>query len=442
MKPQVELGPPPPAPLGAERSTAAIPRNRAALWAAGLIGALLVLVAFSRVGIAAFAMGQPRTIPTMLAAALLALASGSAWLLGRGAAAGGSRGMAAWRAAAALLAVLAVEQATSLHFWAAEWLELPSFSLVELPALIGVVAIAIGSRLLRSGPSQALWVTGGAAWLGAQIVEAALSGRWQHGVSASLELLGCALLALALLLALPPGSRPWEARGDRGGPRRLAESAVGAVSVGTAARGLGAAIGLFALLGGLLIVLDGEFLGPVQDARNPLQWFDLNQELTFPAYFSGLLLLSMAGLAILVARTPKARLGSAWPWWGMALIVAFLAVDEIVDFHGRVQGATHIEAQVFLAPVMVTAAIVGLVLLFRVRRNRAVRWMFIGGAAAWGLAMAIDPSTHPGSSLAFPEELLEMTGSALFLVALLSLARSGLGLDRGPAATADDAVAH
>jgi len=150
MKPQVELGPPPPAPLGAERSTAAIPRNRAALWAAGLIGALLVLVAFSRVGIAAFAMGQPRTIPTMLAAALLALASGSAWLLGRGAAAGGSRGMAAWRAAAALLAVLAVEQATSLHFWAAEWLELPSFSLVELPALIGVVAIA------PSGPSDVI----------------------------------------------------------------------------------------------------------------------------------------------------------------------------------------------------------------------------------------------------------------------------------------------
>ena len=39
--------------------------------------------------------------PRLAAAALLALASGSAWLLGRGAAAGGSRGMAAWRAAAA-----------------------------------------------------------------------------------------------------------------------------------------------------------------------------------------------------------------------------------------------------------------------------------------------------------------------------------------------------
>ncbi len=126
----------------------------------------------------------------------------------------------------------------------------------------------------------------------------------------------------------------------------------------------------------------------------------------------------------------------------MALVVAFLAVDEIVDFHGRAQKATDIEAQVLLAPLIVTAAIVGLVLLVRVWRNRAVRRMFIGGAAAWGLAMAVDPSTHPGSALAFPEEVLEMTGSALFLVALLSLARSGLGLDRGPAATADDAVVH
>ncbi len=266
MKPQVEPGPVPPAPLGAERSTAAIPRDRAALWAAGLIGALLLLVAFSRVGIAAFAMGQPRTIPTMLAAALLALASGSAWLLGRSTAAGRFAGLG--------FVVGCGGTARTARGRAG-----------HEPALLGG-GMARAAELLPGGapgahrrrrdrdriaaasvsPSQALWVTGGAAWLGAQIAEAALGGRWQHGVSASLELFGCALLALALLLALPPGSRPWEARGDRGGPRRLAESAVGAVSVGTAARALGAAIGLFALLGGLLIVLDREFLGPVQDA--------------------------------------------------------------------------------------------------------------------------------------------------------------------------------
>ena len=444
MKSQVEPGATagPVASVDADRSSLPVSHRSLALAVGCLLGTLLLLAALSRAGLAAFALGQPRTIPTMLAALLLVVASGSAWLLGRSGAVGGSGLATAWRAVAGLLALLAIEQAASLSYWIAEWLDLPRYSILYLGVLAGVAVLALGTWLLRATPTGALWVVGGAFWLGGQAVEAALGGRWQNGVAAGLELFGCALLALALLLTLPPEYRLWEARGGKAGVRRFAESAVAAVSPRTAARVLFGAIGFFALIGGLLILLDMEFLGPVQNASNPLQWFDLNQELTFPAYFSGLLLATMAGLAVLVAVTPSSRLGSAWPWLGMALVVAFLAVDEVVDFHGRAQRATDTEAQVLLAPLILAAALIGLVLLVRIWSDRSVRWMFLGGAAAWGAAMAIDPSTHPGSPLAFPEEVLEMSGSALFLLALLVLARAVLGLGRDAVPTGADAVAR
>lgn len=439
MSPTTDVAP---APLDAAPDAVPVPGRALALATGALICTLLLLGAFSRAGVAAFALGQPRTIPTLLAAVLLAVASGSAWLLGRSAGIGRSRVAAGWLGVAGLLALLAVEQATSLNHWIPEWFELPRYSILDAGILGGVAVLALGTWLLRSSTSRALWVAGGAVWLGGQAAEVTLGGKWQHDAAASLELCGCALLACALLLALAPGFRFGEARAGSGGIRRLAEGAVGAVSLRAAARAVFAAIAFFALVGGLLILLDREFLGPVQNAQNPLQWFDLNQELTFPAYFSGLLLAAMAGLAVLVALTPTSRLGSAWPWLGMALVVAFLAVDEVVDFHGRAQKATDIEAQVLLAPLIVVAAIVGLALLVRVWSNRPVRWMFLGGAAAWGMAMAIDPSTHPGSALAFPEEVLEMSGSALFFLALLSLARAGLAADRDSFPPGADAVAR
>ena len=432
VEPGSELGPSADVAAQPDADPNAIPLTWrvTAPWIGGFLGALIALLLASGTGVAAFALGQPRTIPTMLAAGLLALASVSAWLLGRGARGDRQGGDRAWLAVATLLALLAVEQATALHHWVAEWFELPRYSILYAGMLVGVTAFALGSWKLRSTPSVALWVAGGGAWLGGQLSEVALGGKWQHEASASLELCGCALLTLALMLALPAESRLWEGKDGKSGMRRLAESAIRAVSLPTATRAVFTVIGVFALLGGLLIILDLEYLaGPVQNASNALQWFDLNQELTFPAYFSGLLLAAMAGLAVFVARSPRSRPGPTWPWLAMALIVAFLAVDEVVDFHGRAQKATDIEAQVLLAPLIIAAAVVGLVLLVRVWPDRRVRWMFLGGTAAWGLAMAIDPSTQPGAVLAFPEEVLEMTGSALFFLALLSLARAGLELE-------------
>lgn len=399
------------------------------LVAASIAAALLAVAVLDRSGIAAFALGQPRTIPSMLGAGLLALAAVLAWLLGSERT--GAERDDRWRIAAVLLGLLAVEQATSLHHWAADWLDVPRSLLLVPVVAAGTAAIAIGlPRLLDEPKALPLWAVGAGAWLGGQAAEAAIGGRWQHQAAAGLELVGCLLLALALLAALPARLRPWRGLPPEGAIWLLAQRAVAAAQTRRAVTGLAAAIGGFALLGGLLIVLDREFLGPVQNAPNPLQWFDLNQELTFPAYFSGLLLAAMAALAVIVSRLPSVRAGSAWPWLGMAAIVALLAFDEVIDLHGRAQRVTDIEAQILLAPLILAAAVVGLILLRRVWTRRQVRNLFIGGALAWGLAMAIDPATHPGSPLAFPEEVLEMIGSAMFLLALLLLARGGLESER------------
>lgn len=423
-EPSAPTGEPPAAPADHRRD----------VLVAALLGAavLLVLAALDRRGVAAFSLGEPRTIPSMLGALLLALAAGSAWALGGTEGREGS-GIGNWRLAAVLLGLLAIEEATSLHNWAADWVDVRWSLLLALTAAVGGAVFLIGSLRLRSMPSLALWIAGWLIWLCGQASEVVLGGTWQHPASAGIELIGCATLALALLLALPPEMRLWEGRVGLERVRHIAERSVEAVTLPRAARFLAAAIGIFALLGGILIVFDLEFLGPVQNASNPLQWFDLNQELTFPAYFSGLLLLVMAALALHVSSMPTARRGSGTPWVLMALIVSLLAFDEVVDLHGRAQRATEVEAQVLLAPLILVAAVVGLVLLRRIWSQPVVRNVFLGGAVAWGLAMAIDPSTHPGSPLAFPEEMLEMTGSALFVLALLILARSGLGLDQSEA---------
>lgn len=406
-------------------------RRAAAVGAGIVVGSVLALDLVDRSGVAAFALGVPRTVPTMLGAALLGLAAAVAWRLSRPRP-DRPRPLIPWRVVAAALGLLALEQATSLHHWAAEWTGLERSLLIELTAVAGAAALAVAvAQFPGHAPGRTLLAVGVVAWLAGQLAEALqATADFQGVIPASLELAGCALIAGGLLLAVAPRPEEGHEAGRLGALRRQAESWIEASSPRRLALVLALVVTAFALLGGLLIALDEEYLGPVQQASMPLQWFDLNQELTFPAYFSGLLLAAMAGLAVLVSSLPAARRGGPLPWLAMAAIVAVLAFDEIVDLHGRAQRVTEVEAQVLLAPLIVVAALVGLVLLRRIWPDRQVLIMFAGGGLAWALAMAIDPATHPGSPLAFPEELLEMVGSALFVLALLVLARSGLAAER------------
>jgi hypothetical protein len=387
-----------------------------ALAGAVALGALIL----DRSGIAAFALAGPRTVPSVAGGLLLLAAAGLAWLLAESAASRGESGTP-WLAVTAVFAVLALEQATTLHEWVQIWTGEPWGVVFLLVVAIAVVVWTAAAKQLRDRPVVlVLWIAGALVWLVAQLPQALGSVRGQGALAASVELAAAVLFALALFLALPVERRPLAAsEPGESLPNRVLAMIAG-WDVRRIAVGLGIAIAGFGVLGGVLIVFDLEYLdGPLAAADNPLDWFNLNQELTFPAYFSCLLLLAMAGLAGLAAHL---RIGGGpLPWILMALVVGFLAFDEVIDLHGKAQSETDLEAQVLLSPLIVVAAVVGVIIMRRLWSRGLVHDLFIGGGIAWIGAQAIDPLTHPGSPLAWPEEMLEMSGSALFVLALLLL---------------------
>jgi hypothetical protein len=64
--------------------------------------------------------------------------------------------------------------------------------------------------------------------------------------------------------------------------------------------------------------------------------FDLGREASVPADYSALLLLAAAGLLALVAGIERSRQGGLWLYWAvLALGFAYLAVDELVAIHEK-----------------------------------------------------------------------------------------------------------
>jgi hypothetical protein len=152
-----------------------------------------------------------------------------------------------------------------------------------------------------------------------------------------------------------------------------------------------------------------------------LRAFDLNKEQTFPATFSGLLLLAAGGLALLngLVRSETAA-GRRW-WIVLAMVFAFLGLDEIAALHEAVQDRVHVWGQATLAPLVVAGVYAWWVTLKRLRAEQPVAAaLFVLGAAAWIVSQLIDVKLNePWGWSIIPEELGEMTGSALFGLALL-----------------------
>lgn len=148
--------------------------------------------------------------------------------------------------------------------------------------------------------------------------------------------------------------------------------------------------------------------------------FGLDNEGSVPAVFSGLLLLGAA----LASR--EARAVHAAALTGLGAVFAFMAVDEVLAVHEHLESVVGEQWQVVYLPLMAVAGGLWLVVL-RELRGRA-QALFVGGAAAWVVAQLIEHFQRDGAVLVhrwtiLPEELLEMTGSALFMFALLVAAR-------------------
>jgi hypothetical protein len=155
--------------------------------------------------------------------------------------------------------------------------------------------------------------------------------------------------------------------------------------------------------------------------------FDLDAEGRLFAVLSGAILLGGAALVVLAVRRGMVPAHLLL----LGLLLAFMGLDEIATIHERLERATGIDWIVLYLPLM---ALGGLAALELLRRTKVlpVTATFLAGGACWAVAVVLEKLEWPTSSkvpgphyaaMMIPEELLEITGSFLFAVALALLIR-------------------
>ncbi len=167
----------------------------------------------------------------------------------------------------------------------------------------------------------------------------------------------------------------------------------------------------------------------------------LNAEWSLPAAYSGLLLLA-TGLLAVRAGTMRPPVRSSVALLGLGVLFTFMAFDEVLAVHERLEEAVHLAWYKLYAPVAAVAGVAWLAVVRATWPRRGVRLALIGGSACWLVSQLIETQQYDGAELVhrwtiLPEEVLEMTGSLLFLLAMLMLVQTAPGLRRqaAPATT-------
>jgi hypothetical protein len=159
----------------------------------------------------------------------------------------------------------------------------------------------------------------------------------------------------------------------------------------------------------------------------------LDAEWTPAAYFSGGVLFAAALLVHLYAqRTAQHRLLLGV---GLAGLLWLFGFDEIFSVHEWLEDHLGVDWQLLYLPVGLVGLAGGLLLLRSVPRESRVLLVLAG--VAWVVAQLLEKIQWVGETLAhpflvLPEELLEMTGSSLIVVAVL-LALPSRRLEAAPA---------
>jgi hypothetical protein len=158
-----------------------------------------------------------------------------------------------------------------------------------------------------------------------------------------------------------------------------------------------------------------------------LKLFDLDKERNLPTLFSAGLLLGNAAMLYQLIR--RGVLGAAY--WPLAILFAEMAFDESLRIHENVEDWIGVDWQIAYLPLIGAAGIGWLAFLRRHWNDVAVRSLWLVGATAWIASQLSEaaawgwwgllPNQEAQGYLAYVvvEETLEMTGSALFLLALL-----------------------
>lgn len=201
------------------------------------------------------------------------------------------------------------------------------------------------------------------------------------------------------------------------------------------------------VLGACILTLGalGALHGYLWPANGTLRSFDLNRELVIPAFFSGALLLAAAGLCLAAFRHRLAIGPHRFAFALLGAFLAFMALDEILSLHESIEASTGVDWQTLYAPIVLVGGIGWLWSLRSLRQFRRAYTCLLSGAFAWLAAQVLEQLQYEGDVLVHPalvifEEVLEMTGTTLFILAILIALRCHLQL-RGSRTTSTDSVA-
>ena len=174
--------------------------------------------------------------------------------------------------------------------------------------------------------------------------------------------------------------------------------------------------------------------------------FDFDAEMNFPTFYSSITLVFTSVLLTVIAYCQKQTGGKFKAWVGLVLIFLFLAIDEFGSLHERLEapfyrlmrtyGFLEMSKIFFYAWVIPVGAVVcalGIIylpFLFKLPRKTMIMFMisggiYVGGAMGLEILGGIQERLHGTENLtylllAMIEEIMEMTGIALFIYTLLS----------------------
>ena len=133
----------------------------------------------------------------------------------------------------------------------------------------------------------------------------------------------------------------------------------------------------------------------------------------------------LAFAAVLALRGRRQLPGQA-RWIALAILFGFMAVDEAIMVHERLEQALSTDWQALYAPIGAVAAVIWLAALRALWRMPPARVLWIAGAITWVGSQTLEALAWSGATLNpggqylnYAEEVLEPVGTLLFVWALL-----------------------
>lgn len=186
------------------------------------------------------------------------------------------------------------------------------------------------------------------------------------------------------------------------------------ISVSAVATVLFLVIGIFALVGVAAALLPGAKVH---------RMIDLDRELNLVTFFSAWLLFACGWM---IFRKKLGRKTLPLSVGFLAALFVFMGADECLKIHETLEKAAGIDWQILYLP-LICAAGVGWFRVIHLFRGRE-RWLWAAGAVAWASSQLFEaaqwgwwtsaPKSDNYHFLMIAEEVLEMSGSALFLIAI------------------------